>query len=189
MISAIKRNSLAAGLLFVLILLPYGLSFGADQPAAKEQSSRVEYARIYVQIARINLQNALQINQRNPNTLPIAQVEILQVQVALAEQWLREAEDAAIGKVHNSAVAVSEILLKAAEADYASVVKINQVSPLSRNTLEKARLKFELAKLRVAMAKQIDATSPLAVMQFQIERLRENILELTTQQIKAVDLD
>ncbi len=81
------RNLLAGMLLFGLNVLPQDASFGADQPAAKEPSSRVEYARISVQIARLNLQSALLINQRNPNTLPKAQITILQEQVALADEW------------------------------------------------------------------------------------------------------
>lgn len=189
-----KLNTAALFVAFVVLTLATTVplrrvGLAADPPAVAGQSARSDCARIFAEIARLNLQNALRINERNPNTLPLAQVAVLQEQVALAEEWQSAAEAAAAGKAHNSAVAESEVLLKAAEEDYAGVLRINRIAPVSRFTLERSRLKLDLAKARLAMARQVDATSPVAMLQFQLERLRENISNLATQQVRTVDLD
>lgn len=163
----------------------------AKEPApSKEQPSyRVQYARTYVTLAKVNLQSALNANKRFADTVPKAQIVFLQTWVAVAEQWAKAAEDTSAQKPYNVALAEAEILEKAAKETYESALQVNRIAPMNPLSLENLRIKWELARLRVAAAKELDPNAPLAVMAFQLERLQEEVAEIAAKRVRVGDLD
>lgn len=194
----VKRRPLGFAIASLLALVPAPLASAqapsqAPNPQAQapsqEASYRVRYAQMYITLAKLNLQAALNTNQQAPNTIPKGQIDVLKSWVALAEQWAQATNDAAAGKLHNVALAEAKIVEKAAQEQYDSAVKLNQIAPMNPVAFEKLRVKLEMAHLRVAAAKQLDPNNPQQILQFQFERLQEDVAELAALRLRAFDLD
>jgi hypothetical protein len=156
---------------------------------SNQESARLQYARAYVQLTRLQLQIAQARNQEIPDTLPRAVMAGLQEHIILSEVWFRDAECREAGKPYNVALETATILSEFADAKYANAVKLKDTLQTAPRQLELLRMKAELARLRVASAKQIDVNSPAALVQFQVERLREGLAELKEQAVRIGDID
>jgi hypothetical protein len=187
--------------LSVALILP-SLAAAADAPAAKpsaskqdsakpdsgkQESARVRYARVYLALAKLDVQIANDRNKQVPETLPPAIMIVLEQRVALAEQWLRAAQPDSDTKPGDIAVKIAEIYLKTAEANYAQAERVNRISPLLPRALERLRLKVELAQSALATAKQLDPSAPESLLQFEIDRLREEVADMHVRQIEILD--
>jgi len=200
-----RCNHLSAGSLWaslsVALILP-SLAAAADAPAAKpsasrqdsakpdsgkQESARVRYARVYLALAKLDVQIANDRNKQVAETLPPAIMIVLEQRVALAEQWLRAAQPDSDTKPGDIAVKIAEIYLKTAEANYAQAERVNRISPLLPRALERLRLKVELAQSALATAKQLDPSAPESLLQFEIDRLREEVADMHVRQIELLD--
>lgn len=180
------RRPVAASLL--VLVLP-SLAFAQAQAPQGAPSPPVEYAQLYVKLTQLSLQQALQANQQAPNTIPKGQIAVLKARVALAEAWAQAAQGNPNGNARDTAVLESQVIEKAAEENYQSALKINAISPMNPIALEKLRVKLELARLRVKIARQLDPNAPLALMQYHLQRLQEDVSELAADRLRAMDLD
>jgi hypothetical protein len=161
---------------------------GQADPKEKKETNRVRYARTYVELARLDLQIAKDFNVRVAETLPPAIMLVIEEHVALAELWLKQEEAEAAGKPPTDlAVKMAEIRLKRAELQYAELREANRIASQPPQNLERLRLKVELAKLNVAGAKELDASKPVELLEFEFERLREEISEMYIRQLKLLD--
>jgi hypothetical protein len=167
--------------------LDAGKPDSAKQDPNKQEAARVRYARTYLALAKLDVQIADDRNKQFPNTLPPGIMVVLEQRVALAEQWLKAAQPDSDSKPGDIAVRIAEIYLKTAEASYAQAERVNRVSPMSPRALERARLKIDLAKGALATAKELDASSPDALLQFEIDRLREEVADMHVRQIELLD--
>jgi hypothetical protein len=158
---------------------------GGKADSGKQESARVRYARTYLALAKLDVQIANDRNKQVPETLPPAIMIVLQQRVALAEQWLKAAQGD--GKPGEIAIKIGEIYLKTAEANYAQAERVNRVSPLNPRALERLRIKIELAQSALASAKELDPSSADGLLQFQIERLREEVADMHVRQIELLD--
>jgi len=190
----------ARPLLTAWMLLPALVATAADPPAAKNEpknvdskkdepneSTRVRYAKTYLALMRLDLQTARDRNKLVPNTLPTALMQVLEAQVALAERWLQEAEHEGQGGRFNVAVESAEIYVKLAEADYARGIEVDRIRRMKPQALERLKIKAELARLNLATAKELDPSSPTALLEFQLDRLREEVTELKLHQLEILD--
>jgi hypothetical protein len=182
------------GASLLLVLVAGWFATAADAPAAKDndkdqkESNRVRYSRTYVALAKLDLDIARNQNKRLPDTIPPAILLVLEENVALAEQWLAEDQAEVGGKQSNDvAVKIAEIRWKAAELDYKGLQDANRLSKLAPQRLERAKLKVELAQLNVAGAKELDASKPIDMLEFELERIREEVSELYVRQLKLLD--
>jgi hypothetical protein len=170
-----------------LVVLRVGAA-SADGPN-DQASARLQYARAYVALTNMELQIAQARNQQIPNTIPKAVILGLKDHVAMSQVWLREAESREAGKPYNVALEMAQILSREADEQYAKGIQINAAVGLDPQQLDLLRIKAELARLRVATAKQIDVNSPAALVQFQVERLREEVAELMEHRVHIGDID
>lgn len=155
------------------------------QKAGEKEPARVRYARAYLALAKLDVQIANDRNKQVAETLPPGIMIVLERRVALAEQWLKEAQGD--GKSDDITVRIGEIYLRTAEANLAQGERVNQISPLRPRALERLRLKVDLAQSALATAKALDPSSPEAVLQFNIDRLREEVSEMHIRQIELLD--
>ena len=82
---------------------------------------------------------------------------------------------------------IAEIYLKGAEANLAQAERVNRISPMSPRAMERLRLKVDLAQSALATAKELDPSSPEALLGFNIDRLREEVVEMHIRQIELLD--
>jgi hypothetical protein len=182
-------GGLSLASLSLALILPW-LAAAADAPAgkqdpAKQEPARVRYARVYLALAKLDVQIANDRNKQVAGTLPPGIMIVLEQRVALAEQWLKEAQRD--GKPGDIAVRIAEIYLKGAEANLAQAERVNRISPMSPRALERLRLKVDLAQSALATAKELDPSSPEALLGFNIDRLREEVVEMHIRQIELLD--
>ena len=175
-----------------LALIGTSLATAADAPPAKQEpgkqeSARIRYARTYLALAKLDVQIAGDRNKQFPETLPPGILLVLEQRVALAEQWLKEAQSDGDSKPGDIAVKIAEIYLKTAEINYAQAQKVNRISPMRPRALERVRLKVDLAQAALATAKDLDPSSPEALLQFEIDRLREEVADMHVRQIEILD--
>jgi hypothetical protein len=167
------------------LLLVYSVRAADD--ADKKEAARVRYARVYVDLAKLDLQIAADRNKQVAETLPPSIIYVLEQRVALAQEWLKEAQGGADAKPGDVAVRVAEIYLKLAQSNYAKIQQANRISAQKPRTLERLKLKVDLAQAALASAKELDPSSADAFMDFEINRLREEVSELHIRQVELLD--
>ncbi len=160
----------------------------APDGSSQQESNRVKYARTYLSLAKLDLDIAQARNRTYPETLPPALMLVFEENVHLAELWVEQEQAEVEGKSPaDAAVKAAEIRLKAAELNYKQLQEANRLSKLTPQRLERARLKVELAKLNVAGAKELEGKPPVELVEFEMERLREEVSELYVRQLKLLD--
>ena len=157
-----------------------------DTVKAKKEARRVEYARVYLELARLDLQLAVARNKAIPNTFPRTMIVLLEQQAAVAEEWLRHTQSQD-STPYDFTVRSAQISADAAAANYASAVKLNELGAMNAEDLQRLRLKSELAQLSLGWAKEIDPSSTINLLQFHVVRLGESVAELTRTQLELLD--
>ena len=141
-----------------------------------------------MQLAKLDLEMAQARNREVPETLPPGIMLAMEEHVALAELWLKEEEGEAGGQpLTDVVVKMAEIRLKAAELSLKQMEEANRIARQPSQKMERLRLQAELARLNVAGAKELDAKSPIELLEFEFERLREDVSELYIHQIRLLD--
>jgi hypothetical protein len=186
------RRMIAASLIAAAALVVAGVVVGDagadnDKPKADSQPSLDEqYAQVYLDIVKREFDRATHFNKQVESVLPAPLIASLRESVVVAEGWLAEAKARREGKHYNTYVPWAESLEKVAKDNYQRYLKVKERSPnaVDRGELEDRRLRYELAKLRVARAKALDPNSPIDTMRWQIDQLREEVLQLYNQVVR-----
>ena len=181
---------LAAFVLGTALTFPWW-SARADQPgqensAAEDDRESVEirFARAHVELAKLNLRRAVEANKRTPNVFSKEFMEKLHLHIAIDEAQLAQHLKGEDADAHQVCIRGAEASVKLAEADWKRKQDSHQQAPTAAGALvvERARLVAEIAKLNLERAKELNASeSLLKHLQWQIEELRHQVLELQMQ--------
>lgn len=147
-------------------------------------SLEVRLAAAHLELAQTDLRTALELNKRFPNAIPGNAIENYRKHVLLDQEMLEQAKKGTDGHVHAIYRRAAEIARKNAEADLARKKSSYEEFPDEISSLSVSRAK---AVLRVAQLNQEftetqeSSLSSLAYLQWQIEQLRNELLELRIQ--------
>ena len=140
----------------------------------------VRYAKAFLELAQLDLQQALEAHEKDPGSTSDAAIETRQGTLALAksqlDKVLREAgTDSAIDHIQKC-----EEPNGTAEAEYQNATAANRKSPASVSQSEPERLRptAEVARLGLIKTSAADVNSTLQVLQWQLEELRSDVLSL-----------
>jgi hypothetical protein len=155
-----------------------------NQPGPNDSLS-VRYARAFVSLTQLEWQRALDTNKRVPGTYSTESIAALHRSVAFAQALLDQSLAKSEGQKDPKTTIMSftEARAKAAEADYQRAVEFSNRSQFAsdKTELERLRLIAEITKLRVEQSKTLDTNSPAAVLQWEVDQLREDVLLLSQQ--------
>ena len=174
---------IAGGFLLCLSLLR------ADPPQGEkptnDESLQVRYARAHLELARLDLRRVTELNERVPNALPAGTVDEFQLHVELHEEQLKQYLRGEKADIHQVLVRRAQVEVELAEAD---VQRHRQAhaefgTASSQLELERAELVANLAKLHLERVRSLDAAKSILLdMQWQIEDLRNEVIELRARQ-------
>ena len=170
------------------LLLAARSASGAEpgEPPAEQstlQSSNqfdVQLAKVRLQLAKVELERALGANER-VRIYPPVTLQFLRRNVDVAQAKL-EAVTKPGGDSHDAHLRELENNLKTAELKWKIAFETRERSPgaLDEAGVEALRLRVEVARLALARARQPETvTTPLNHLQWEIEQLRDEMLELT----------
>lgn len=176
--------------LALTVLVAIGIGFSLWNVHAQEDSSSntnhtkdidVRIAQAHVELAKLDLRRAQEANERIPHLFSEEYLEKLHLHVAIDEAKLAESLKADHHDSHNVCLRSAEASVKLAEADYKAASAIYQDIPSEANSLkaERAEIVMNLARLNLEKMKQLGQTETyLAHLQFQIDQLQHQVLEL-----------
>ena len=181
-----------AGLAAVLLSTMFAMSLWsakADQPESDsaaatrvdDESVEVRLARAHLELAKLDLRSALEGNKRIPNLYPAEYVEKLQLHVVIDEAELEQSLKGVEKDSHEVCIRSAEASVKIAEADLNGVRAYYQRIPTNANALavERAEVVATISKLNLERTKHLeDSESVLIHLQWQIDQLRHQVLEL-----------
>ncbi len=141
----------------------------------------VRFAQTYLKLAKVELKKALEANEKSSAAYSAALVERLRQNVKTAEEQLQQARMESQGDVHKvhlrdaeAAVAIAELRLTQAQA-----MNERLAGSYDQTELERLRLTVEVARLRLEKARDpARVSSPNAHLKWQLEQLRDEVLEL-----------
>ncbi len=154
-------------------------------PAANRSSSgelNIRYAEIYLELAKVQMQRALDTNKQVPGTFTNTAIEALRQSVYVAEQQVDMLKKSN-GRPVNMFLVSAETNMRASAATYTRAKAVNQMSPgaIAPAEIERLRLTAELAKINLEKAKCIGNESSSEYVQWQIDQLREEFFQLRNQ--------
>ncbi len=152
----------------------------SEQRQLTPQEIKVQHAKVYLQLAEIELEQALQQNSQVAKVVPRMVVERLHSNVAVAQEQLTQAEQASTLGPMETRLRHAEERVRLAKANLETMTKAKEKGlKLDDLELKRLRLTHELAKLRLAMWNNPDNVLTLMDhMQWQIDRFGEEILYL-----------
>jgi len=174
---------LAGCFLFCLQLLRADQS-KAEKPA-NDESLHVRYARTHLELARLDLRRVTELNKRVPNALPAGTIDEFQRHVEFDEEQLKQCLMGEKADIHGMLVRRAQVEVELAEADVQRHREVHAEfgTPSSQLELQRAELVAQLAKLHLERARSADAAkSILLYMQWEIEELRNEVIELRARQ-------
>lgn len=184
--------------LFGIGLIAIGTCLGANlgtldttSSARAEETQKAEpldvrYAQLFLRQSQLDLQRALDTNRRMPGSFQSTVIDALRRTVAVAQNWVDESTAKSKSADFNPCLLAAESQAKHIRDEYAKIQEIERLAPKSVNPtdMERAKVALDLAELRIERAKSLDAKATPAIMQMQIELLREQIVELETRTAK-----
>jgi hypothetical protein len=150
-------------------------------PQEATESLDVRYARAHLELAKLDLLRALAIEKRTPDVLPGIALENLDRHVAIDQEQLKQAALGGDGNLHEIYLRTAEHSVKTAEADLARKQASFKRMPTDLGALDvkRAAALVKLAKLHLEKThKQEVSLSSLSYLQWQIDYLRNELLEL-----------
>ena len=162
----------------------------AEEPASASTAQRnsgagegleARYARTSLRRATLQLEQALEENRRMPGLYSDPLIERLRQNVQVAEQQLEHALRPEKVDRHEVHVRSAEAALRMAESELRHAEELRRRLPRSYtdNDLERFRLSVEIARLRLERARDPETfASPQAHLQWQVEDLRQELLDL-----------
>lgn len=154
----------------------------AGQTPAEPKELReleIRHAKVYAQLAQLNLQAAEELNAKVPGTLSVPYIDRLRELVFVANGRLKALESN--GPPGNLRLVVAQSELNIAEGNLQRGIDINQRVPgaVSGHGIERLKLTVELAQINVQRAR-IESPSPLVDLKWELDRLHEDVTELRT---------
>lgn len=149
--------------------------------SASGEDVNVRYARAYLRLAKANLESVLAANRSVAELHSAVAVERLRADVKIAEELLRQALPSGSGNLHQVHIQSAKSDQAIAELNLRNAIALNKRVPgtVSEVELEKIRSAAEVARLGVERARdKANSESELAHTQWQLEQLREAMLEL-----------
>jgi hypothetical protein len=142
----------------------------------------MRYAEVYLQMAQLQLQRAIDTNKQVPGTFTNTAVEALRQSVFVAEKQLEMLKNSN-GQPVNMFLVSAEVNARSSLAAYNRAKAVNQMSPgaIPPVEIERLRLTAELAKINLEKAKSIGNESSQEFVQWQIDQLREDFFTLRNQ--------
>jgi hypothetical protein len=167
-------------------------SANADQPTAakvgdrsqEQESLNVRYARAHLALANLDLRRAMDMDNQIPNFYTNSAMESLRRHVAIDQEQLKQAIQAPNGNFHDIFVRSAEASLKMAKADLRRKQKAREKMPSDTSIYEEKRAEaiVEIAKLQLEITNDKESSQySLMYLQWQIEELRNQVLELQLQ--------
>lgn len=164
-------------------------SLQADTSAATNSTARndssetpaVQLARARLKLAKVELERALATNKR-VQIYSAVTLELLRRNVDICETRLAALSRPSEVNSHAAHLRELEAKLKIAELRRKVAVKLQERLPgsIDASKVEAARLRVEVARLALARARDpAHVATPLDHMQWQLEQLRQEMLDLT----------
>ncbi len=160
-------------------------NLSADPPpnsqAGTVESLDVQYARAHFELAKLDLQRALDINRQSPRLLSERTIGNLRKQVEVDREKLTQVQQGADVNVHDVWVRAAEVGLEIALEDLDRRRAVFDQSPddQSRFDLDRARAVVRVAKINLQRMKvEPGSAHTLSYLQWQIEELRNQVLDL-----------
>lgn len=180
------RKLLSATIVLVAGCLIMAFSnLSADPPpntqAGTVESLDVQYARAHFELAKLDLQRALDINRQSPRLLSERTIGNLRKQVEVDREKLTQVRQGADVNVHEVWVRSAEVGLEIALEDLDRKRAVFDESPddQSRFELERAQAVVRVAKINLQRMKiEPGSAHTLSYLQWQIEELRNQVLDL-----------
>ena len=151
--------------------------------SASPESIRVRYARTYSELAKTNLNIALDVNKRIGGAYSKNILQRLRNHLEIAEAKLQYEITGGESKLHDIHLRELEEARKLAEQDLASAIAVNKRLAGTVRELEIRRLRLAAEVARLAVARGRDpatVSSPYAHLQWQLDRMRSELLRLQT---------
>jgi chromosome segregation ATPase len=151
---------------------------GSVDPAAVINA---RYAEVYLKIAELNLQTAIESDRRVPNTIPRAEISRLKQIVSLAESQWKAAKS---GEKRNLALENDASQVKVTQEALQKAVAANNRAPGTVSQIERDRLRLlaELTRLQLAKDKSAsEAKSTTSELQQRVDHLEKELRELREQ--------
>jgi hypothetical protein len=186
-----KETAMTGRRLLIVLALITGLNVLVAQQnqaparaanAAASGELNVRYAEIYLQMAQLQLQRAIDTNKQVPGTFTNTAVEALRQSVFVAEKQLEMLKNSN-GQPVNMFLVSAEVNARSSLAGYNRAKAVNQMSPgaIPPVEIERLRLTAELASINLEKVKSIGNESSQAFVQWQIDQLREEFFQLRNQ--------
>lgn len=182
-------RNLSAALTVILVGMVLSVSLWsakADQPNSEnsndDESVEVRFARAHLELAKLDLRRATEFNKRTPNLLSDAFIEKLKLHVVIDEQQLEQCLRQEDADAHQICIRSAEAAVEIAEANGKRKRAIHRRMPTTSSALdvERAEAVAEIAKLHLERTRAVedDSSSILTHLQWQIDELRHQVLEL-----------
>lgn len=146
--------------------------------ANEERRLAVLYAQKNLELARLNLENAVESNRRVARSVSSSDIEQLRQTVKVAEQNLKSVQGAA----NNPAVATAAANVQLAEDKLRKALTANQRVAGSVPPVEIRRLQLNLDLARITLAREraagTDPSSVLADLQWELQALASQVADL-----------
>ncbi|HWC91472.1 MAG TPA: hypothetical protein VG433_17505 [Pirellulales bacterium] len=141
----------------------------------------VRYMRIRLALSKLELDRVQQINKRIPGTFTKTAVEAIEHSVIVDEEQYKALTQKGGRRIPLYIIA-AEANLSAAQQSLQRVLAINQQNPgtISPNEVERLRLTAELASVGLEKARSIKPQNESQFLQWQIDRMREDLYQLHT---------
>jgi hypothetical protein len=167
-------------------------SANADQPTSakvgdgsqEQESVNVRYARAHLTVAKLDLRRAMEVDKQMPNLLPISAMESLKRHVAIDKEQLKQALESPDGNFHDIYIRSAKNAVALAEADLKRKQEVRDKMPgrVTEYDAERAKAVLEIAKLHLEITNGKESSlSSIMYLQWQIELLRNQVLELQLQ--------
>ena len=149
----------------------------ATQP---EDSLDVRAAQADLELARLELQKVVEKNRQVPNSFPQILVERLEDYVRLAESQLKQLIDPTAAHGHAVHITEAKLAVERAQRHLDRGLELNRRMARLADATEVARRRaaLQVAVLRLERAKQLDPRAPHAHIEWQLEQLRDDLLDL-----------
>lgn len=164
---------------------------GADEPAGQgaakaagsgEENIEVQLAKARLALAKVELDRVLKANERIGTAYTDSTVALLRSNLDMAAARLKALSGGNAADVRAAHLRELESDLAIAELRWKTAVQLHKSVPTSIDAeqVEARRLRVEVARLALARARQpAHETTPLELMQWQLNRLQQQLLDVT----------
>ncbi len=156
----------------------------ADRPSTPTSPALMEfqsqYSQLNLKLAQLELQRALDVNRRIPNTFSQAAIAALRQSADLAKLHVEQIQKHTKDPLYGLYIGSEEASMKIAENEYRSALGTNErlQNTYSPDDLERLKLTYEVAKTRWEYARELESQPPLTRIEWQLELMREEMVRL-----------